>query len=223
MTTDRIIDSWSPSLEADVDREVRAAATLQAFAEGTHLFHRSDPCSQLVVVGNGSIRVYAVSDVGRQVTLYRVREGETCLLTLTCVLGNRRYAGQAVAETDLEVALLPAPNFRDWVDRSPRLREYVFSFIAERTGGLVDLIESLFIPLERRLAGTLLDAFGEGGHLSATHTELAADTGTSREVISRHLKDFEKQGVIDLGRGFIDLRDRAGLEEISYQGNENPV
>lgn len=215
--TDRILDSWAamPDLEPTIDREVRGAAIFKSVAAGTDLFHRSDPCSHIAIVGSGNIRVYALSDEGRQITMYRIRTGETCLLTLTCVLGGVAYAGHAVAETDVNAVLLPADRFRSWVDRSPALRRYVFSFISVQTAGLVGLIEALFLSVDRRLAGVLLGAFGDHEQLSATHSALAADAGTSREVVSRYLKEFERQGVIDLGRGVIDLRDRSALEALT--------
>lgn len=217
LATDRILDSWAatPQLEPIIEGEIRKAAAYYSASADTHFFHRSDPCSQIAIVGTGSLRVYVLSDQGRQITLYRISQGETCLLTLTCVLGERVYAGHAVAETDVEVALLPAGQFRNWIDRSPALRNYVFTFIAQRTNGLVDLIEAQFLPLDRRLAGLLLDAFGDRERLSATHDSLAADAGTSREVVSRYLKEFERQGVVDLGRGVIDLRDRSALVDLS--------
>lgn len=216
-STDRILDSWTatPDLEPTIDREVRDAAVYKSVTAGTDLFHRSDPCSHIAVVGSGNLRVYAQSDEGRQITMYRIGRGETCLLTLTCVLGELAHAGHAVTETDAEVALLPAERFRSWVDRSPALRRYVFSFISVQTAGLVELIEALFLPVDRRLAGMLLNAFGDREQLSATHSALAADAGTSREVVSRYLKEFERQGAVDLGRGVIDLRDRAALESLT--------
>ena len=216
---ERALKAWPPmaAIAPALAAEIRRSAASRVVPAGTYLFRKTDPCSHIAIVGSGSVRVHSLNDEGRQITLYRIGEGETCLLTLTCVLGHQAHAGHAVAETNVEVGVLPATRFRDWIDRSPELRRYVFSFIAERTTGMVDLIERLFLPLDRRLAGSLLNAFGDRENVETTHTELAADVGTSREVVSRHLKDFEKQGVVDLGRGVLDLRDRHALEHL-YRG-----
>ncbi len=214
--TDQILDLWAPmdTVEPDITAEIRESAAQTVMDEGAFAFRRSDPCSNVAIVGSGVLRVAALTDQGRELTLYRVGPGETCLLTLACVLGGHHYAGHAVAETPVEAVMLPAGRFRDWVDRSPTLRRYVFGFMAARTAELVDLIESLFLPLDRRLAGILLAGFRDTEHLDATHTDLAADVGSSREVVSRILKGFEEQGVLDLGRRQIDLRDRTRLESI---------
>lgn len=216
-TADRILDSWEPTraLEAAIRREISDAAALKSVPAGTDLFHPSSTFSPVAIVGSGSLRAYALSDEGREITMYRTGPGEMCSSSLASALGGGPHSGHVVAETDVELVVLPAARFRSWVDRSPSLRRHVFSLLTSHTNCLVDLIEALLLPLDRRLAGILLQGFGADHNLSATHVALAADAGTSREVASRYLKEFERSGAVDLGRGVIDLRDRSVLAALS--------
>lgn len=193
---------------------MREAATLRSSPAGTMLFLPSVATSHVAIVACGNVRAYALSDEGREITLYRVGAGEMCVSSLTRALGGSAHAGHIVADTDVDIAFLPAARFRDWVERSPSLRSHVFTLLADHASRLVDLIETLLLPLDRRLAGILLRGFETNRNLETTHVALAADAGTTREVASRHLKEFEQLGAVDLRRGVIELRDRSVLETL---------
>jgi len=198
-------------------QENAAMATLSA---GDFYFHEGDVCSHIALVGQGSIRVFKCGESGREITLYHVMAGQTCILTAACVLANKHYPASARAESDTEAVLFPANVFRDWVATNDLLRRFVFETLAERMADVMTLIEEVtFSKMDKRLAAYLLQRFTHDGMavrvINETHENIAAELGTAREVVSRLLKDFERRRAIELGRGRIILQDEKLLLRMS--------
>lgn len=183
---------------------------------GGHAFEPDTECSAYLVVLEGSVRVQLIAESGREIVLYRVRRGESCVLTTSCLLTRQRYSAAAVAEDDVTAAALQAETFRTLLATSATFRDFVLSSYAERVSDLIMAMEdAIFHRLESRLARVLLAA--QSDTVAATHQTLAVELGSAREVVSRQLKLLEKQGLVSLGRGRITLIDRTRLARIAAE------
>jgi CRP/FNR family transcriptional regulator, anaerobic regulatory protein len=175
-----------------------------------------DACNYFSFLLKGVIRVYKVGSSGREITLYRINEGGSCILTASCILSHKSFPAIAVTELDSEVLSLPANLFKDWVSKYPVWQEYVFNLVSERLSDVITTVEEIaFKSVDTRIAEKLLHLLSEKGNLlELTHNELARDIGTSREVVSRILKDFEARGVIQISRGSIKVLDTVKLKAL---------
>jgi len=172
---------------------------------GTLLFRDGDRCQGYVFVVSGSVRVQKIDLQGREIVLYRVERGQTCMLTTACLIGNQLYPAEGVAESEVELAMFTPAQFEQAIAESAGFRRYVLAAMGQRIADLMLLVEDVaFGRMDVRLARLLLKRGGEA--ISATHQELATELGTAREVVSRLLKDFERKGWVELGRGQIALR-----------------
>ncbi|MDX1594060.1 MAG: Crp/Fnr family transcriptional regulator [Gammaproteobacteria bacterium] len=183
---------------------------------GTTLFHDGDRCSSYLLVRDGSVRVQKVSSNGREITLYRVGDGQTCILTTSCLLAGERYPAHGITETEVHAIALPGDLFQALLADSPGFREFVFSVYARRIADLITLVEEVaFARMDLRLAALLCESTDASDVLNATHQELAAQLGTAREVVSRLLKDLEHRGLVTLRRGRVELIDRPALSRLA--------
>lgn len=165
-----------------------------------------------LLVSRGRVRVFARSEKGREVVLYRVGDGEMCMLTTACLLGHTRYPAEAVTETETEVRAVPAHEFERLVDEDPGFRRFVFEGLSARLAEVLQRLEALVLDdVHDRLAACLLQNAGPGNTVRATHEALATEVGTAREVVSRHLRAMEKEGLIAMRRGRIDILQRERL------------
>jgi len=201
---------------SDLDDRVFAATVAQAqvvdLPAGTQLFAEGSVCRQFPLVLSGSIRVAKVGE-GRELQLYRVGPGESCVLTSSCLVGSRDYPATGVVESDARLVVLPRVVFEQLMAQHPPFRQYVFGLFAERLTDLMGLVEAIaFHRLDRRLAAALL---GHGKVIEATHQQLADELGSVREIVTRVLRSFAEQGLVSLGRGSIEVLDAAGLRKIA--------
>lgn len=182
---------------------------------GQFICMQGQACSSLALVVSGSVRVYKSGGSGRELTLYRVEKGGSCILTASCILNQRHFPAYAVTETEVEAIVVPAPTFHRWVSEHSAWQQYVFQLLSERLEAVVEVVEEIaFRRLDSRLAAHLLQMNPESvasGDVHITHEALASELGSSREVISRLLKDFEREGLVSLRRGLIHLEDTAAL------------
>ncbi len=186
-------------------RDLLASARVVAFPAGNRLYSEGDACSAIAFVLSGEIRVYKSGETGREITLYEIGPGETCILNASCILSDRSYPANAVATADGEMLLVPAPAFRRLVDRYEDMREFVFSLLSHRLSGVMELVEEVaFGRLDERLRDYLVEK-SENNVLETTHQKIANDLGTSREVVSRLLKDLERKRRVRLSRNSITL------------------
>ncbi|MCB1963203.1 MAG: Crp/Fnr family transcriptional regulator, partial [Rhodocyclaceae bacterium] len=169
-------------------------------------------CEGFPFVVSGSIRVIKASPSGRELPLYRVAPGETCVISSSCLLGHEDYNARGVAESDTEMVMLPKAVFDELLGE-PAFRGFVFHLFADRIADLMQLIEEVaFHKLDQRLAALLL---GKGRVLHTTHQQLADELGSVREMVSRLLKGFAAQGLVKLGREQVALIDPAGLRRVA--------
>src|SRR5512139_887606 len=196
----------------------RALDTLLDHAEvvnlpaGTPLFGEGSVCRQFPLVLAGSIRVAKVGE-GRELQLYRVTPGESCVLTSSCLVGGRDYPATGVVESDVQLVVLPKTTFDELMATHAPFRQYVFGLFAERFTELLGLVEAVaFHKLDRRVASALL---GHGRVVEMTHQQLADAVGSVREIVTRVLRNFADQGLVKSGRGSIEVLDAARLRRIA--------
>ena len=203
-------------LEPETRRQLAERARPVTLPAGATVFRDGDACSNYLLVVDGSVRVQKVSSSGREITLYRVGDGQTCILTTTCLLAGERYPAEGVTETEVRAIALDNGLFQALLAASAAFRQFVFAVYARRITDLIVLVEEVaFGRMDLRLAARLRDGADADDRLAVTHQELAAELGTAREVVSRLLKDFEHRGLVSLQRGRITLRDRAGLDALA--------
>ncbi len=171
-------------------------------------------CAFLPFVIEGTLRVYKASDTGRELTFYRIERGESCVLTATCILSGGAFPAIAAAEGRTEVLLVPSKLLMRLVDSSPAWRQFVFSQFSRRLEAALVLVEEVaFRHVDARIAAALLKLSRPGtGLVRRTHGSIADELGTSREVVSRILKDFESAGLIEISRASIKVLRRDLLE-----------
>ena len=177
--------------------------------EGNH-------CAHMSLLLAGSARVFKVGESGREITLYRLGPGDSCILTASCILSDLSFPAHAVTEQEVDALAIPAPVFRDWVVRHETWRRYVFGLASRRLASVISLIEEVaFRRMDDRLAEYLaarVAADPGQAVLHTTHEAVAADLGSSREVVSRLLKELEHRGAVSLARGTITILDRGLLD-----------
>ncbi|MES2548946.1 MAG: Crp/Fnr family transcriptional regulator [Pseudomonadota bacterium] len=203
------------TLPADIASDLQTRSRVVHLAAGTRVFEVGQHAQNMLLLLAGSVRVQQVSDTGREVFLYRVHAGESCILTTACMLADEDYAAEGIAETDVEAVAIPRPAFDDLTGRSVQFRTFVFRAYSRRIADLFALIDDIvFQRIDVRLAERLL-ALEQNEVIHATHQALAVELGTAREVISRTLGEFQRRGWVETARGEIRIAQRTGLEQLA--------
>ena len=203
-------------ISEEVSKVLDNSAKPVSLAAGTVVFGPGSPAQNLLLLVSGAVRVQQLSEAGREIVLYRVHAGESCVLTTACLLAFENYSAEGVAETDVEAILIPRDAFDTLISLSKEFRAFVFEAYSKRITDLFLVIEEIaFKRMDIRVAQKLLELVDQGRTLHLTHQQLAIELGTAREVVSRQLKEFERRGWLRLSRGTIDLCDRAQLTRLA--------
>lgn len=199
-------------LPAEKRQRLLDAARPMTVAAGTVLFDEHQPCHGFPLVLSGVIRVVKLAANGRELPLYKVMPGESCIITSSCLLGHHDYNARGIAAQETVLALMPRALFEELL-AEPAFRNFVFALFSERIAELMQLVEEVaFRKLDQRLANLLL---GRGRVLHVTHQQLADELGSVREIVSRLLKGFAEQGLVRLGREQIEILDPVGLRRLA--------
>ncbi|MHA5220882.1 Crp/Fnr family transcriptional regulator [Dysosmobacter sp. Phy] len=200
-------------------RETLTAAAAVRFAKrGTLLHGGSSDCLGLLVVREGQLRAYILSEEGREITLYRLFQRDICLFSAACAMGSLQLDIALEAEKDTEFFLIPPEVYRSVMEASAPLANYTNTLMAERFSQVMWLMEQvMWHSFDRRLAAFLLEesALEGSARLELTHERIAAHLGTAREVVTRMLRYFQSEGLVRLSRGAVELTDTAGLRRLS--------
>ena len=190
------------------------AADLRRVAapSGTVLFDVDSTCQMFLLPCAGAVRVIKPAASGREILLYRLGPGDSCVLTASCLLGHSSYPARGVVESDLDGYALSQAMFQRLLAESALFREFIFRYFAERVSDLMQLVEEVaFGGMDQRLAHYLLE---RGPRLETTHQVIADELGTVREVVSRRLKQLEGRGLVRLERGQVEVANPAGLRRL---------
>jgi CRP/FNR family transcriptional regulator len=184
--------------------------------EGTQVFGPGQSADNLLMLLEGTVRVQQTSDTGREVFLYRVNGGESCVLTTAFMITFDDSSAEGIAETDVLAVAIPRATFDELAGLSKPFRDVIFAAYSRRMTDLFTLIDDIvFQRMDVRLAARLLELAGDGDTVKATHQVLGNELGTAREVISRTLSEFQRRGWIEQSRGTVRIIGREGLERLA--------
>lgn len=192
-----------------------ANASVMRLPAGTVIFDENQPCQGFPLLLSGSVRVIKAAPSGRELQLYRVNPGESCILTSSCLLGHSNYHARGIVGQDIEMLVLAPAAFRALLAEHAPFRDYIFSLFSERLTDLMELVSAVaFQKLDQRLAALLA---AKSSPIHATHQALADELGSAREMVSRLLKNFAEQGWVRLGREQIAITDAEALKRYAAQ------
>lgn len=201
-------------LEAPAREILAKSARIVEAPIGTIGYREGGACGAYVMRLAGQSRVYKMSTSGREILLYRVAAGETCVITTTCLLGHSNYPASTIVEEPIRDVIIPSAAFNQLMIDSAVFRRFVMTNYGVLISDLIVLLDEVaFHSLDARLAKLLLDA--KNSTISRTHQLMADELGTAREVVSRQLKRFEQKSWVALGRGHVEINDRAALEKLA--------
>ncbi|MCV6615142.1 MAG: Crp/Fnr family transcriptional regulator, partial [Cellvibrionaceae bacterium] len=178
-----------------------------AVKRGQTIIQKGQAVAGAYFVAEGSLRIYALDHNGNEKPIYQLIAGEICVFSINCVLGKVRYPAWVGVESDTAlVQAIPAPLFRRLYETETAARDYVFNSLSQQMFDLMSQIEEVSTQdLDSRINSFLVRACPEDGVLKISHQEIAERLGTAREVVSRHLKSLEQQGLLKLGRMRVEL------------------
>lgn len=194
-------------------QQFREQATLLHLEPGQRVCEQGSGCSQLALLLEGTVRVYKLAESGKEITLYRINSGESCILTASCILSDIPFPAFAICDSPVTAVGVPAKAVRHWLSHSPAWRDYIFGLVASRLSNIINVVEDVaFRRMDRRIADYLCQHGSDQRPLQITHQTIASELGTSREVVSRILKEFEHETLLEVTRGSIRLIDLDGLK-----------
>ncbi len=201
-----------------ISNRLLESSNLMRIPAGARLYREDQHCDRFMWLLEGTVRVYKHSPEGREITLYRVNPGDVCVLSLQSLLCGEGFPAEAVAETDLAGISLIQHDFEKALDLSNDFHRYLLKILSQRIGNVMRLVSEIaFQRLDLRLACLMGQLFerSQGRAIQMTHAQLARELGTTREMVSRILKELEHQKCIRLQRGEIHLVSSESLDWFS--------
>lgn len=208
---------WS-HMDAEEQQSLTTCSVIQNFPKGNALQNQSQHCLGVFVVLTGQVRIYIQSEEGREITLFRVNPGEVCTLSAGCIMAEISFEIMMTATEDSTILISGTPCLKRLMNQNLYMENYIYRHIAEHFSDVMWAIsEILFKSFDKRLAGYLEDEKlnRKSTSISATHDEIARDLGSAREVVSRMLKYFEKEGIVSLSRGMIQITNEEKLRALA--------
>ena len=207
---------WNKLSEKDQNRILQAADTLKV-KKDTVLHDSSVDCLGLLVIKSGQLRVYILSEEGREITIYRLFDHDCCLFSAACIMSSLQFEVIIETEKDSEIFIIPPSVYQKLMNESLPVSKYTNDLMATRFSEVMWLMDQImWKSFDKRLAGYLLEETGiEGTNLlKVTHEKIANHMGTAREVVTRMLRYFQGEGLVKLGRGTIEIMDEEGLRAL---------
>ncbi len=189
---------------------VLAGTNLNHISKGVHLVRSSSECSGMILIREGQVRAFLSTEDGRELTLYRLLNGDSCIMTASCMIQSVRFQVYLEAEKDLMMFVIPQTIFIRLNSENSAVKDYTMNILADRFSEALNIIDRMvFASVPSRIAAYLLEQKSLGGSdvVETTHDMIAKNIGTAREVVSRVLKNFEKNGIVVLSRGSVILKD----------------
>ena len=207
---------WDKLTKQQQQRLTDSALPMQVKA-GTVIHRGQEDCLGLLLIRSGQLRVYTLSEEGREVTLYRLFELDTCLFSASCVMPDVQFQVVIEAEKDTSLWVIPSCLFKNLMEESAPAANYTYSLISSRFSEVMWLMEQvMWKSFDKRLAAFLLteSQLENTTLLKITHEKIAAHMGTAREVVTRMLRYFQGEGLVQLTRGTVELTDIKALKEL---------
>ncbi|MGB0968216.1 MAG: Crp/Fnr family transcriptional regulator, partial [Halocynthiibacter sp.] len=193
-------------LKPELRERLTSRSKVVTLPANTVIFGPDKTPENLLLLLEGTVRVQQLSEGGREIVLYRVNAGESCVMTTACLLAYDDYSAEGITETEVVAAAIPRMVFEDLISTSETFRRFVFTAYSRRITDLFQVIEDIaFQRMDIRLAQRLLELSRDGDVIKSTHQKMAAELGTAREVISRQLQEFQRREWVAQSRGTITL------------------
>ncbi len=208
---------WDKLTEEEQEK-LSASVRERKVAGGTLIYDGAGDCAGLFLVRSGRLRAFILSQEGKEVTIYRLFDRDICLFSASCMMRDVQFEISIEAEKDSELWMIPADVYRELAESSAALANYTNRIMAGRFSEVMWLIEQImWKSFDKRLAGFLVEeSLLEGSRvLDMTHDRIASHLGTAREVVTRMLRYFRDEGMVELRRGTVELIDMEGLEEVA--------
>ena len=216
MSLDQYFPIWD-RLTAEERATLTGAAVKRSAPAGALVHNGEVDCVGILVIRTGQLRAYMLSDEGKEITLYRLVEGDLCLFSASCMMKSIQFDISIAAEKDSELFVIPPDVFKALMEGSAAVANYANQLMAARFSEVMWLIEQImWKSFDKRLAAFLLEESALEGSdtLPLTHDRIAAHLGTAREVVTRMLRYFQSEGMVSLNRGAVELTDKARLRAL---------
>lgn len=210
------LDFWD-KLSASELNELENNITRVLFKKGVNIYSKDNECIGVLLIKSGGFRVYILSEDGREITLYRLSPGDTCILSASCILNSITFDVHIDAEADTEAYLINIGTFSKLSKQNVYVENFAYKNAVERFSDVMWAMEQiLFMSFDKRLAIFLLDEIVKNNstELHITHEQIAKYIGSAREVVSRMLKVFQSQGILEQSRGVIRVLDKSKLRKL---------
>lgn len=210
--------SFWANLSPDEQESFISCSAIRDFERGSFIRSDRDECLGVFVVLSGQARVYIQSDEGREVTLFRVEPGEVCTLSASCVMSEITFDIYVEASEDSSLLITRSGCIRKFMKQNSDVENFIYRQTAERFSDVMwAMSQILFSSFDKRLASYLEDERRKTGStaITATHDQIAKNLGSAREVVSRMLKYFEKEGLVSLSRGTVTITDVPRLKALT--------
>ncbi len=217
MRLEHVFPVWDQLNMTQKNRILNSLITRQ-IKKGTMIHNGSMDCTGLLLVKHGQLRAYILSDEGREITLYRLFDMDMCLFSASCVMRSIQFDVTIEAEKDTDLWIIPAEIYKNIMEESAPVANYTNEIMASRFSDVMWLMENImWKSLDKRLAAFLLEESTlEGDNtLKLTHEIIANHLGTAREVVTRMLRYFQREGVVKLARGTVEITDEEKLRQMS--------
>lgn len=217
MGIENVFPIWNKLTENE-KQMLKVSAVKRRVEKGKILHKSSGECLGLVIVEEGQLRAFVLSEGGKEITLFRLFELDFCLFTASCVFSGIQFDVSIEVEKDTEFWLIPPNVYRELMEKSTAVANYTNELMASRFSEVMWLIEQvMFKSFDKRLAAFLLEESNieNSGRLEITHERIANHLGSAREVVTRMLKYFQNEGAVKLSRGAVEITDRKKLSEIA--------
>ena len=207
---------WN-KLTTQQQSKLQQAVFTREVPAGMVLHNGGADCMGLVLVRSGRLRAYILSEEGREITIYRMFERDMCLFSASCMIKNMQFDVTVEAERDSKIWIIPTYMYKELIDESLPMANYVNDLMASNFSEVMWLMEQImWKSFDKRLASFLLEesALEDTDKLTITHEKIANHLGTAREVVTRMLRYFQSEGLVNLARGTVEITDREGLEAL---------
>jgi CRP/FNR family transcriptional regulator, anaerobic regulatory protein len=195
-------------LEKELVQEIATVGLLRKAKAGQTLMHIGDPFTHMPILLQGAIKIMREDKEGNELLLYYLERGDTCTMSLSCCMGNKKSKIHAIAEEDSELVMIPVAYLDAWLCSYQSWKAFVFEAIRLRMDEFLETIDSIaFMSMDERLLKYLHDRVRVLGkpEIETTHQQIADDLHTSRVVVSRLIKQLEHNGRVKLGRNHIEV------------------
>jgi len=203
---------------AEEDRETFCRSSTVVRFEKGNIIHDSSECTGVIIINSGCLRLYIQSEDGKEITLYRLYSGDICMLSASCVLQSITFDVFVSAEEESECYIVGGCAFSEVSERVPSVKIFALEMTVSRFSDVVWVMQQiLFMSMDRRLAIFLLDEIAKSGSdlIKLTHEQIAKYMGSAREVVTRMLKYFVSEGIVESGRKGITVLDKAKLRSLA--------